>query len=176
MAWAGRHYPKFDYLPQVFRAKSLLTNLSAGNRRRLLLQHDGISRREPERRCCRRSCGGIWTAMRRAAGSANASPPCATCLRSSKCRPWISQTYLPGDILVKVDRATMIHSLEARAPWLDYRIVELACGLPSGWKLEGRVGKSIFKQVVLPLLPEAQRDAARRWASRFRWPSGSAPA
>jgi asparagine synthase (glutamine-hydrolysing) len=64
------------------------------------------------------------------------------------------ETYLPGDILVKVDRATMIHSLEARAPWLDYRIVELACSMPAGWKLDGRTGKAIFKNVAAPLLPE----------------------
>jgi asparagine synthase (glutamine-hydrolysing) len=64
------------------------------------------------------------------------------------------QTYLPGDILVKADRASMIHSLETRSPWLDYRIVEFACGLPPAWKLDGRVGKAIFKNVVRPLLPE----------------------
>ena len=54
---AGRpHYPKFDYLPQVFRAKTLLTNCRPGNRRRLLHQHDRVSRRRPGRRAGPRRC------------------------------------------------------------------------------------------------------------------------
>jgi asparagine synthase (glutamine-hydrolysing) len=58
------------------------------------------------------------------------------------------ETYLPGDILVKVDRATMAYSLEARCPWLDYRLAELACALPASYKLRDGIGKYIFKQAV----------------------------
>jgi len=63
-------------------------------------------------------------------------------------------TYLPGDILVKVDRMTMANSLEARAPLLDYRVVEFAAGIPSRLKLHGKDKKHILKQSLKTLLPE----------------------
>lgn len=56
------------------------------------------------------------------------------------------KTYLPGDILVKVDRMTMANSLEARAPLLDYRLVEFAATVPSSLKLHGREKKYLLKQ------------------------------
>lgn len=56
------------------------------------------------------------------------------------------KTYLPGDILVKVDRMTMANSLEARAPLLDYRLVEFAAKVPSALKLHGREKKYLLKQ------------------------------
>ncbi|MDP5029570.1 asparagine synthase (glutamine-hydrolyzing), partial [Paraglaciecola sp.] len=56
------------------------------------------------------------------------------------------KTYLPGDILVKVDRMTMACSLEARAPLLDYRIVEFAARLPSQLKLNGKEKKYLLKK------------------------------
>jgi asparagine synthase (glutamine-hydrolysing) len=63
------------------------------------------------------------------------------------------KTYLVDDILVKVDRASMAHSLEVRVPVLDHKVVERAASLPSRWKLDGRNGKRIFKDAVRPILP-----------------------
>jgi asparagine synthase (glutamine-hydrolysing) len=55
------------------------------------------------------------------------------------------RTWLVDDIMVKVDRASMAHSLEARAPFLDYRLVEFAASLPVSYKLRGLTGKSLVK-------------------------------
>jgi asparagine synthase (glutamine-hydrolysing) len=65
------------------------------------------------------------------------------------------ETYLPGDILVKVDRASMAYSLEARCPWLDYRMGNLAGSLPADFLLKNGRGKHIFKEMVGPHIPEA---------------------
>jgi asparagine synthase (glutamine-hydrolysing) len=63
------------------------------------------------------------------------------------------KTYLPGDILTKVDRASMAHSLEVRTPFLDYEFVEWVSSLPSGVKLAGSEGKHLLKKSLEPLLP-----------------------
>ena len=65
------------------------------------------------------------------------------------------KTYLPGDILTKVDRASMAHSLEVRVPLLDHTFVDWVSTLPADWKLRGREGKSIFKDSLRPYLPES---------------------
>jgi asparagine synthase (glutamine-hydrolysing) len=64
------------------------------------------------------------------------------------------KTYLPGDILVKVDRMSMAHSLEVRAPLLDYRVLEFAATLPSSWKIKGGDKKYILKETFGRCLPE----------------------
>ncbi len=64
------------------------------------------------------------------------------------------KTYLPGDILVKMDRASMAYSLEARAPWLDYRLGEVAGSLPASYKVRGANGKLVFKKALSRYLPE----------------------
>lgn len=63
------------------------------------------------------------------------------------------KTYLPGDILTKVDRASMAHSLEVRAPLLDHQLTEWATGLPPDMLLRGRQGKYILKRALEPHLP-----------------------
>jgi asparagine synthase (glutamine-hydrolysing) len=63
------------------------------------------------------------------------------------------KTYLPGDILTKVDRASMAHALEVRVPILDHMLVDWISGLPPEFKLKGREGKYIFKKALEPALP-----------------------
>ncbi len=63
------------------------------------------------------------------------------------------KTYLPGDILTKVDRASMAHALEVRVPILDHELVEWMAGIPTHLKLKGREGKYIFKKALEPYLP-----------------------
>jgi asparagine synthase (glutamine-hydrolysing) len=81
-------------------------------------------------------------------------------------------TYLPGDLLVKVDIASMAHSLECRAPFLDHRIVELAAAMPLSRKLDVRTGASkvVLKRAFADLLPPAIR---RRSKMGFGVPIGS---
>jgi asparagine synthase (glutamine-hydrolysing) len=64
------------------------------------------------------------------------------------------KTYLPGDILTKVDRASMANSLEVRVPFLDYQFVEWAARVPTDQKLKGMEGKWILKKALEPYLPK----------------------
>ncbi len=85
------------------------------------------------------------------------------------------QTYLPADIMTKVDRASMAHSLEVREPVLDFELVDWASGLAPALKLSGREGKYIFKRALEPYL---SRDILYRPKMGFavpiaRWFRGS---
>ena len=149
---AGRYYPKLDFLPQVFRAKTLLTNLAqelgdAYFTSMTAFRDEGLEAvLAPE---MRRMLGGYSPRQnfRDRFQRVRELPP----LEAMQAVDL--ETYLPGDILVKTDRATMAHSLEGRSPWLDYRLVELALRLPSNWKLHGKKGKHIFKQAMEPYIP-----------------------
>jgi asparagine synthase (glutamine-hydrolysing) len=86
-------------------------------------------------------------------------------------------TYLPCDLMTKVDIASMANSLECRAPFLDHRLVEFAAALPIRYKLRGRESKQILKLAFPELLPRSVTRRAKmgfavplaRW---FRGPLG----
>lgn len=170
----GDLYPKFDYLPRVFRAKTTLQNLAL-------------------------DLGGAYyssmTIFRDAALQAILAPG----LRGYDPRPGYRarfarfahlppleqmqavdlETYLPGDILVKADRATMAYSLECRSPWLDFRLATLAGRMPPAWLLKGMQGKWIFKHMLEPRLPRGilyrpKMGFAVPLAEWFRGPLGPA--
>jgi asparagine synthase (glutamine-hydrolysing) len=68
------------------------------------------------------------------------------------------ESYLPGDILVKVDRASMAVSLESRAPFLDHELAELAARIPSEMLIDGRGGKKLLKAVAKRFVPASAID------------------
>jgi asparagine synthase (glutamine-hydrolysing) len=63
--------------------------------------------------------------------------------------------YLPADMLTKVDRMSMANGLEARSPFLDHELMELAARIPSAIKFRGREQKYILKQALAQTLPKA---------------------
>jgi asparagine synthase (glutamine-hydrolysing) len=74
-------------------------------------------------------------------------------------------TYLPDDLLVKVDRATMLASVEARAPFLDREVMELVLPAPSTLKVRGFTTKAILKEAARGLVPDAVIDRRKRGLS-----------
>src|SRR4029079_15685408 len=76
------------------------------------------------------------------------------------CLPWPSQmmrvdaeTYLPEDVLTKVDRMSMAHSIESRVPLLDNDVIQFASRIPASLKIKNGRRKHILKEVAATLLP-----------------------
>jgi asparagine synthase (glutamine-hydrolysing) len=78
-------------------------------------------------------------------------------------------TWLPDDLLVKVDRMTMAHAVEARVPYLDHRVVEQVMHMPPSWKLGGFESKRILRRVAADLLP---KEIVQRRKTGFAVPVG----
>ncbi|HJZ69892.1 MAG TPA: asparagine synthase (glutamine-hydrolyzing) [Blastocatellia bacterium] len=73
-----------------------------------------------------------------------------------------SKTYLPGDILTKVDRMSMAHSIEAREPLLDHKLIEFVQSVPASLKLRGSVSKHVLKSAVRGLIPDEIVDRQKQ--------------
>ena len=144
-------YPKFDYLPQVFRAKSLLTNLSTSlsdsyyNSMSVFSDKDLDALLAPDLR----------VAITPRERYRDRFKPVSELSPLQQMQAVDLETYLSGDILVKVDRATMAYSLESRAPWLDHRLAELSFQMPSGLHIRGRDRKHFFKDCIHGLVPKS---------------------
>jgi asparagine synthase (glutamine-hydrolysing) len=80
------------------------------------------------------------------------------------------KNYLPLDILTKVDRMSMAHSIETRVPLLDHKVVEFAATIPQDMRLKNGITKYIFKQAMRGILPDAIIDRPKRG---FAIPLGS---
>ena len=83
-------------------------------------------------------------------------------------------TYLPCDLMTKVDIASMAHGLECRQPFLDYRVVELAARMPRRLKFRRGRGKRILRETFRRSAAASRSSGGRRWASACRWTTGSA--
>jgi asparagine synthase (glutamine-hydrolysing) len=71
------------------------------------------------------------------------------------------ESYLPGDILVKVDRASMAVSLETRAPLLDHELAELAAKIPTQELVDRKSGKKLLKRIARQLVPPSTVDRTK---------------
>jgi asparagine synthase (glutamine-hydrolysing) len=73
-----------------------------------------------------------------------------------------AMTYLPGDLITKIDIATMAHALEARSPLLDHQLMEFAASIPANLKVRGREKKWIFREALRELLPSEILDRPKQ--------------
>jgi asparagine synthase (glutamine-hydrolysing) len=149
----GAAYPKADWAPRVFRAKTtfeaLARDLTEGYFHGVSILNDRV-RGQLFSEGFRTKLQG-YRAIEVMRAHASASP---TDDPLSMIQYLDMKTYLPGDILTKVDRASMAHSLEVRVPLLDHEFVEWVSGLPSSSKLRNGEGKHIFKKALKPYLSD----------------------
>ena len=165
----GRWYPKADWAPKVLRAKSTFEGIARdsveGYFHSVSIYHDGL-RRQLFSGDFQKSLGGYKAVevFRRHAETAPTSHPL------SLIQYLDLKTYLVGDILTKVDRASMGHSLEVRVPLLDHEFIDWLSCLPPTLKLHNGEGKYIFKKALEPRLP---RDVLYRPKMGFAVPLAS---
>ena len=149
----GKYYPKADWAPRVLRAKTTFEALSRdlveGYFHGVSIMSDAMRARLFSDQFRRQLQG--YSAIEVMRGHAAASP---TDHPLSMIQYLDMKTYLPGDILTKVDRASMAHALEVRVPLLDHKLVEWVSGLSPELKLKGSEGKYIFKKSLEPYLTE----------------------
>ena len=148
----GKYYPKADWAPRMFRAKTTFESLS----RTLVDGYFHSVSQLPDRVRAQLFSPAFKTelqgyqAIEVLRGHAENAP---TDEPLSMIQYLDFKSYLPGDILTKVDRASMAHALEVRVPLLDHKLVEWISGLPPSMKLRGSEGKYIFKKSLEPYLP-----------------------
>jgi len=148
----GQLYPKADWAPRMFRAKSTLEALARNSVEAYFhsvsFLHDRM-RRELFSERLRTELQGYAAVevLKRHAARAPSNDPL------SLIQYLDLKTYLVGDINTKVDRASMAHSLEVREPLMDHPLVEWLSSLPPGFKLRNGEGKYLFKKALAPFLP-----------------------
>ncbi|CAG0124506.1 asparagine synthase (glutamine-hydrolysing) [Rhodocyclaceae bacterium] len=148
----GRIYPKADWAPKIFRAKATLEGMARdsveGYFHSISLMSDAMRARlfSPSFRNALQGYRAVEVMQRHDARSPTREP-------LARVQYLDIKTYLVGDILTKVDRASMAHALEVREPLLDHKLVEWASRLPASLKLQGGEGKYVFKKAMEPYLP-----------------------
>jgi asparagine synthase (glutamine-hydrolysing) len=148
---AGLVWP---WLPQGLRGKNFLRRVSRDAPGRYF---DEIGYFQPDEK------DALLTAdVRRSIGGAKADEALAARFDRFRKLPWHGQlmgfdfeTYLPGDILTKVDRTSMAHSIESRVPLLDNEVIDFAARLPVDLKIRDNRRKYILKRAATGLLPES---------------------
>ncbi len=148
----GRVYPKADWAPRLFRAKTTFEGMARTSVEAYF--HSVSILRRPMREqlfsdAFKRTLAGYdaQQVFDRHAAQAGTDDPLALIQYLDL------KTYLVGDINTKVDRASMAHSLEVREPLMDHELVEWLGTLPSSLKVRGQEGKYLLKKAMEPKLP-----------------------
>jgi asparagine synthase (glutamine-hydrolysing) len=148
----GRYYPGLSWAPRMFRAKATFQSLSRSPLEGYFNSVSIFRADEKQRLFTNDFRNGLdgydsINVLRHYYDQADTMDPL------SRIQYVDIKTYLPDDILTKVDRASMAVSLELRAPILDHKLMEMAASIPSGLKLHGDTGKYIFKKSLERILP-----------------------
>jgi len=148
----GRAYPKADWAPRVLRAKSTFEAMSRdtveGYFHGVSVMGDSLRDKVFSPQFKRRLNGYKAVEVLRRHQAKNPAQDTV-----SQVQYLDMKTYMVGDILTKVDRASMAHALEVRVPFLDHKLMEWVSGLPVDYKLRGSEGKFMLKQALEPHLP-----------------------
>ena len=148
----GQIYPKADWAPRYFRAKTTFESLGRRSvdayfHTMSIFRDDMRSRLFSDAFKAKLSGYNAIEVFRRHAALAQTDDPLALIQYLDL------KTYLVGDINTKVDRASMAHSLEVREPLMDHPLVEWLCTLPSSLKMRGAEGKWLLKKAMEPRVP-----------------------
>jgi asparagine synthase (glutamine-hydrolysing) len=157
----ARLYPKADWAPRIFRAKTTLESLSRSALEGYFNTMSSCSadvKRKLLGQQVVKSLNGYdsMDVLRYHYDRADTADPLSRILYTD------IKTYLVDDILTKVDRASMANSLEVRCPLLDHEFMQSIAQIPSGLKLHHGTGKYVFKKALEPVLPRAILER-RKW-------------
>ena len=147
----GQVYPKLDWAPKFLRAKSTFQSLAResleGYFHGVSVMHNDLREKvfSDVFKSKLQGYRAIEVLRRHSLNSPTQHP-------LSLVQYLDMKTYLPGDILTKVDRASMAHGLEVRVPFLDHQFVEWVSTLPPDLKLRGNEGKYILKMALEPYI------------------------
>jgi asparagine synthase (glutamine-hydrolysing) len=140
--------------------KALLRHVSGDARARYF---DSIALFQPDERLA------LYSADLRGHVSASAEQTLARCFDRFAALPLHSrmmrfdfETYLPEDVLTKVDRMSMAHSIESRVPLLDNEVIDFAATLPSRFKIRAATRKHVLKEALRPMLPPGIVDRRKQ--------------
>lgn len=149
----GTAYPKMDWAPRYFRGKSTFQALARTDIEAYLHNISVIPEQTRKALYSKSYISSLsgYTALQVFQRHAEKGPDNPLSLIQ-----YIDmKTYLPEDILTKVDRASMANSLEVRVPILDHEFIQWSASLPSRFKLNGSVGKWCFKKSLESKLPDS---------------------
>lgn len=141
-AVAGSLYPKLDFLPRFLRLKRTLQNMALSPEQAYARSVSRVLPEEVRPLVRKRWRGGDPLLPVKNAYASVTGPALVRCAAAD------FQTWLPGGILTKVDRASMAVSLEVRAPFLDHRMVEFAATIDTAHKLAGGQTKAFLRHAL----------------------------